>query len=58
MNLPTDPFMLMSVVNTKLRDEFPNLEELCSSLDIDKTELIARLESAGFEYMPELNQFR
>ncbi|MDE5628465.1 MAG: DUF4250 domain-containing protein [Muribaculaceae bacterium] len=57
-NLPTDTFMLLSVINTKLRDEYPSLEELCSSLGIDKAELCARLAAAGFEYMPEINQFR
>ena len=56
--LPQDPFMLMSVVNTKLRDEYPTLDELCRSLDIDADKLKARLAEFGFEYMPEINQFR
>lgn len=29
--LPKDPMILLSVVNTKLRDEFPSLEELCAA---------------------------
>ena len=28
--LPKDPVLLLSVVNTKLRDSYPNLEELCN----------------------------
>lgn len=58
MNLPKDPFMLLSVINTKLRDEYPSLNELCSSLGIDRGTLLRTLGDAGFTYMPEINQFR
>lgn len=57
-SLPQDPFMLLSMVNMKLRDQYPSLDELCRSLDVDKDELIERLATAGFEYLPEINQFR
>ena len=57
-NLPSDPFMLLSVVNTKLRDEYPSLDEMCASMDIDKDALVGKLKQAGFEYMPGINQFR
>lgn len=50
--------MLLSVVNTRLRDEYASLAELCASLDVDPQELASRLEAAGFSYMPEINQFR
>ena len=33
--LPKDPVILLSFVNTKLRDEFASLEELCAALDAD-----------------------
>ena len=56
--LPTDPFMLLSVVNTRLRDEYASLDELCAALGIVPQELASRLEAAGFTYMPEINQFR
>lgn len=58
MNLPQDPFILLSLVNTKLRDEFSDLNDLCASLDINKQELIEKLKAAGFEYFPEVNQFK
>ena len=32
MNLPNDPIMLMSYLNTQLRDNYPSLEELCKSM--------------------------
>lgn len=50
--------MMLSVVNTRLRDEYASLDELCAALDIDPQELASRLEAAGFTYMPEINQFR
>lgn len=58
MKLPSDPFMLLSMVNMKLRDEYPSLDELCSSMDIDSRWLEETLSSAGFHYSPTLNQFR
>ena len=39
MELPKDPAMLLSFVNTKLRDEYPSLREMCLSMDIDSNEL-------------------
>ena len=36
MNLPNDPFMLMSFLNTKLRDFYENLDVLCDDLALDK----------------------
>lgn len=58
MSLPSDPFMLLSFVNTKLRDDYNSLDELCKSLDIDKSALTEKLRNSGFDYMPEINQFR
>lgn len=56
--LPNDPFMLLSVINTKLRDDYSNLDDLCASLDVDKAGLMERLQKAGFSYDPNTNQFR
>lgn len=56
--LPKDPVMLLSVVNTKLRDDYPSLEELCHSEDADPDEIIRTLEAIGYIYQPEQNQFR
>lgn len=57
-NLPQDPVMLMSVINTRLRDNYTSLNDLCDDLNIDRTELESRLSSAGFTYNPDTNQFR
>lgn len=56
--LPKDPFMLLSVVNTRLRDEYTSLDELCKALELSREELEKRLEGAGFAYDPERNAFR
>lgn len=56
--LPSDPNILLSVVNTKLRDEYPSLEELCASLDVDIDLLTQKLEAAGFSYDSGINQFK
>ncbi len=58
MKLPNDPIMLMSVINTKLRDEYSSPEELCKALGIDKEELEQKLKAEGFTYKPESNQYR
>lgn len=50
--------MLLSVVNTLLRDKYPSLDELCAAEGIGRPELENRLNQAGFEYLPEINQFR
>ena len=56
--LPKDPMILLSVVNTKLRDEYDSLEALCEDVDVDQTELEARLSKLGFSYDLVNNQFR
>ncbi|MDE6812052.1 MAG: DUF4250 domain-containing protein [Muribaculaceae bacterium] len=57
MNLPTDPNMLYSLINMKLRDEYPNLDSLCQNLDIDKSDLCQQLADSGFHYDPINNRF-
>lgn len=54
-----DPIMLMSIVNMKLRDDFAgDLDKLCDNFAIDRQALETRLASAGFEYLPQVGQFR
>lgn len=56
-NLPADPFILLSYVNTKLRDQYSDLDEMCDDLAIDRNTLVKRLGDAGFEYSKENNKF-
>ena len=55
--LPNDAMLCLSVVNTKLRDYYSSLEELCESMEIDKDELIQKLKDIDYEYDPSRNQF-
>jgi len=57
MPVPSDPMMLYSFVNMKLRDCYPSLDALCEDMGIDKKELLATLASVGFEYSEENNRF-
>jgi len=58
MNLPKDPMILLSFVNTKLRDEFTDLEEFCKEEDISIESLKEQLESIGFQYNETIRQFK
>lgn len=56
-NLPQDPFILFSYINTKLRDNYSSLDILCEDLNIDKDTLIKKLSSIGMIYNASLNKF-
>lgn len=58
MYIPNDPVMLLSYVNTQLRDNYSSFEDLCSSLDVDSSEITNKLSAIGYEYNSELNQFK
>ena len=58
MALPNDPFMLLSVVNTKLRDNYDSLDALCNDLGEDKERIVSTLSAIGFEYNDEMNSFK
>lgn len=55
--LPQDPIILLSYVNTKLRDRDPDLAAFCCREDADEQALRARLAEVGYEYSTERNQF-
>ena len=55
--LPRDPVILLSFINTKLWDEYENLEGLCVALDADAQELSATLAALDYHYDPARNQF-
>lgn len=55
--LPRDPVMHLSVVNTKLRDYYSTLDVLCEDMQVDKQELIGKLEMIDYTYDAGSNQF-
>ena len=58
MSLPKDPVMLLSVVNTKLRDYYPNLEELAEAEGVALEEIVVKLSSINYVYDATHNQFK
>ena len=57
MPIPTDPAILLSYINTQLRDNYLSLDELSKSLSVDENEIKSKLLSIGYEYNAELNKF-
>lgn len=57
MNLPNNPFVLLSYINTKLRDNYSSLDDLVDDLDLNKDEIINTLKSINYEYDENLNKF-
>lgn len=57
MPIPSDPNMLLSYVNLKLRDYYSSLEALCDDLDVSREEIEQKLQSIGYSYQKERNQF-
>lgn len=56
-NLPNDAMLCLSVVNTKLRDHYANLDALCEDLAVNKEELIIKLKAIDYDYDETINQF-
>ncbi|MBQ2823316.1 MAG: DUF4250 domain-containing protein [Oscillospiraceae bacterium] len=55
--LPNDPVMLLSYINTQLRDKYGSLEELCEDMDADADEIKSKLAAIDYVYDGELNKF-
>ena len=56
--LPRDPMILISFINTKLRDNDCSLTELCEDQDEDPQTLLQRLHALGVYYDAGQNQLR
>lgn len=57
MDLPKDPVLLLSVVNTELRDYYVSLDALCEDKQVEKGRIVDALKSIDYEYDEEKNQF-
>lgn len=55
--IPKDPVMLLSYLNTQLRDFYPSLEDCCRSLSLDQEQITGKLAQIDYRYDPEKNQF-
>lgn len=56
--IPKDPVMLYSFLNTKLRDFYTSFDDLCEDMDLDKEEILSKLKAMGFVYDEKMNRFR
>ena len=57
MQLPIDDVILLSFVNTKLRDVYSSLSDLCADFGAEEEEVLARLAALGYVYNEEQNAF-
>jgi hypothetical protein len=55
--LAMDPYMLLSMVNMKLRDFFSSLEALCDDWDVEPALIENRLIAINYTYNRDTNQF-
>lgn len=56
-NIPKDPVMLLSYLNTQLRDFYPDMDELCRSLDLDRKTVDEAMASIDYAYDSAKNQY-
>jgi len=54
---PKDPMMLLSYLNTQLRDHYDSLDELCASMNLDKRSVVEKMQMIEYHYSGELNKF-
>ena len=57
MNLPKDPVMLLSYINTQLRDNYSSLEELAAAYGIEAAAVTEKLAMIDYHYDEKLNKF-
>lgn len=57
MYIPTDPIMLLSFLNLKLRDYYDSLGALCSDNELDEEEIKKKMLSVGYTYDESKNRF-
>lgn len=56
--IPSDPIMLLSFVNLKLRDHYDSLEAFCEDLDVPMAEITEKLASVDYHYDAIENRFK
>ena len=56
--IPKDPVMLLSYINTQLRDHYPSFTELCAAFSVDEKEITDKLSAIGYSYQSDTNQFQ
>lgn len=57
IQIPNDPMILLSFINTKLRDFYSSLDDFCEDTNCNKDDILSKLNSIGYEYNEQLNKF-
>ena len=55
--IPNDPIILLSFLNTKLRDKYNDIDEMCDDMELDREQIEKKLLSVGYKYSDARNQF-
>ena len=55
--VPKDPVILLSFLNTKLRDHYSSLQALCEDLELEENQLKEKIAVIGYTYDSDRNQF-
>lgn len=55
--LPKDPVMLLSFINTQLRDTYESFDEFANAYQVDAGEIAAVLRGIDYTYDAARNQF-
>ena len=55
--LPKDPVMLLSFINTQLRDNYESFEALAIAFQVDAESVMQTLQDIDYEYDAQTNQF-
>ena len=55
--LPKDPVMLLSFINTQLRDTYESFEAFAIAYQVDANATIEALRAIDYEYDATVNQF-
>ncbi|MCC8139876.1 MAG: DUF4250 domain-containing protein [Lachnospiraceae bacterium] len=55
--MPDDPMLLLSYVNTELRDFYPDFRSFCEDKGVSERELCEKLRGINYEYDKNLNRF-
>jgi len=55
--IPKDPVILLSYINTRLRDFYSDLEALCEDMELDRGKLESKLKGIDYTYDKGSNRF-
>ncbi|MDD6037327.1 MAG: DUF4250 domain-containing protein [bacterium] len=56
-SIPNDPVILLSYLNTQLRDHYSSLSELCDDRNLDMDAIVQKISGINYVYDAGKNQF-